>query len=518
METKKIIVIGSGFGGLSAAIRLASRGHQVTLFEKRDQIGGRAYVYRQDGFTFDGGPTVITAPYMFDELWSLAGARREDYFSLVPLDPFYRLFDHQKQYLDYNGDHEFILSQIEQFNPADKEGYSQFIANTKEIFDTGMALIDKPFLHFTDMLKAAPDLIRLESYRSVYGYVSKFIKDEFLRRCFSFHPLLIGGNPLDAASLYVLIHYLERNWGVHYALGGTGSIVAAMERLFEELGGTIYLNAEVDEILVKNGRAVGILLESGDVYTADVVVSNADVAYTYLNMIDPEHRRINTNRKINALKYSMSLFVIYFGTNRLYRDTDLKHHNIIFSERYKGLLREIFGNQGLPEDFSLYLHMPTITDPSLAPDGHEAFYVLSPVPNLNANINWETTAPLYRDAIMKFLEDNYLPGLQESLVTEHYIDPLHFKYALNSHLGAGFSVQPVLLQSAWFRPHNKSEDIEGLYFAGAGTHPGAGLPGVLASGKIVDDLIGGPPLGTINAGMAVMSDIGADEPEMAAAD
>lgn len=499
METKKIIVVGSGFGGLSAAIRLASRGHQVSIFEKRDKLGGRAYVYEQDGFTFDGGPTVITAPYMFDELWTLVDANREDYFSLVELDPFYRLFDHQKRYLDYNANHDFILNQIERFNPADKEGYSRFIDSTKEIFDAGMALIDQPFLNFTDMLKVAPDLIRLESYRSVYGYVSKFIEDEFLRRCFSFHPLLIGGNPFDAASLYVLIHYLERNWGVHYALGGTGSIVEAMGRLFEELGGKLYLNAEVDEILVKNGKTTGILLESGDVYPADVVVSNADVAYTYLQMIDREHRRVNTNHKISSMKYSMSLFVIYFGTNRQYRDSDLKHHNIIFSKRYKGLLKEIFGKRGLPEDFSLYLHMPTITDPSLAPEGHEAFYVLSPVPNLNADIDWVKTAPLYRNTIMEFLEENYLPGLQESLVTEHYIDPLHFKNTLNSHLGAGFSVQPVLLQSAWFRPHNKSEDIDGLYFAGAGTHPGAGLPGVMASGKIVDHLIGGPPLGTVTA-------------------
>jgi phytoene desaturase len=506
VETKRIIVVGSGFGGLSAAIRLASRGHQVTLFEKRDQLGGRAYVYRQDGFTFDGGPTVITAPFMFDELWTIAQARREDYFSLVPLDPFYRLFDHEKRYLDYNSDHDFILSQIERINPTDKEGYTRFIESTKEVFETGMALIDQPFLHVTDMLKVAPDLIRLESYRSVYGYVSKFIKDDFLRRCFSFHPLLIGGNPFDAASLYVLIHYLERNWGVHYAMGGTGSIVEAMGRLFEELGGQVYLNAEVDEILVKNGKAVGILLESGDVFSADAVISNADVAYTYLNMIDPEHRRINTDHKISSLKYSMSLFVIYFGTNRQYRDTPLKHHNIIFSKRYKGLLKEIFGNQGLPEDFSLYLHMPTYTDPSMAPAGHEAFYVLSPVPNLRADIDWEQMARPYRDAIMQFLEDNYLPGLQEAIVSEHYIDPLHFKQALNSHLGAGFSVQPVLLQSAWFRPHNQSEDIQGLYFAGAGTHPGAGLPGVLASGKIVDNLIGGPPLGTIHARGVTMSE------------
>lgn len=497
MQTKKIIVIGSGFGGLSAAIRLASRGHEVLLFEKRDKLGGRAYVYEKDGFVFDGGPTVITAPYMFDDLWGLADARREDYFKLVPLDPFYRIFDHNRRYLDYNGDEQFILNEIKRFSPADMDGYKQFIQQTKEIFNTGMGLIDKPFLHVGDMLKVAPDLIRLESYRSVYGYVSKYIKDDFLRRCFSFHPLLIGGNPLDAASLYVLIHYLERNWGVHYALGGTGSIVKAMGKLFEELGGTVHLNAEVDKILVKNGKAMGIQLVTGDTYTADLIVSNADVAYTYMNMIDPAYRQINTDRRVMGYKYSMSLFVIYFGTNRRYTDTDLKHHNIIFSKRYKGLLRDIFSSNDLPQDFSLYLHMPTQTDPSLAPPGHEAFYVLSPVPNLKASIDWDENAVAYRDAIMEFLEDNYLPGLSSSLVTDFYIDPLHFQNTLNSYLGSGFSVQPTLLQSAWFRPHNQSEDIGNLYFAGAGTHPGAGLPGVLASGKIVDELIGGPPHGSV---------------------
>jgi phytoene desaturase len=493
---KKIIIIGSGFGGLAAGIRLASRGHQVSIYEQRDRLGGRAYVYQQDGFTFDGGPTVITAPYMFDELWKIVQLDREDYYKLVPLDPFYRIFDHERNFLDYNGDHEFILKQIEKFNPADKLGYTRFIEKTKTIFETGMALIDKPFLHVTDMLKVAPDLLRLESYRSVYGYVSKFIQDEFLRRCFSFHPLLIGGNPLDAASLYVLIHYLERNWGVHYALGGTGSIVTAMGRLFQELGGDIHLGTEIEEILVKDGKASGVRVRGGAEIKADIVISNGDVAYTYMNMIQAQHRRVNTDARIKHMRYSMSLFVIYFGTNKRYTDTPLRHHNIILSERYKGLLRDIFAQKDLPGDFSLYLHMPTYTDSSLAPAGHESFYVLSPVPNLKANIDWQQEAPRYRNTLMQFLEENYLPDLEEHLVAEHYIDPLHFQNDLNSYLGAGFSVQPTLLQSAWFRPHNQSEDIKNLYFVGAGTHPGAGLPGVLASAKIVDELIGGAPYGT----------------------
>lgn len=488
---QKIIVIGSGFGGLSAAIRLAARGHAVELFEQRDKLGGRAYVYEIDGFKFDGGPTVITAPFLFDELWELAGRKREDYFQLVPCDPFYRIFDHTGRAFDYNGDHDFILRQIDQWNPADKEGYDRFIRTTKEIFDTGMALIDKPFLHATDMIKVVPDLVRLQSYRSVYGYVSKFIDNEFLRRCFSFHPLLIGGNPLDAASLYVLIHYLEREWGIHYALGGTHAIITAMGKLFEELGGTIHLNSPVAEIAMEGKRASGVRLADGSVHSADAVVSNADVAWTYLNLVPAHVRRKNSDAAIKRKKYSMSLFVIYFGTKRLYRDSSkLAHHNIILSERYKGLLRDIFKQDYLPADFSLYLHMPTLTDPSMAPEGHEAFYVLSPVPHLGANIDWTVTAKPYRDAIMNFLEENYLPDLQANIVAEHHIDPLHFQNTLSSYLGSAFSVQPILTQSAWFRPHNRSEDIDNLYFVGAGTHPGAGLPGVLSSAKIVDGLIG----------------------------
>jgi phytoene desaturase len=487
--TKRVIVIGSGFGGLAVAARLALRGHAVTLFEKRDKLGGRAYVYEQNGFRFDGGPTVITAPWLFDEIWTLAGRRREDYFQLVQCDPFYRIFDHTGRHFDYNGDTNFILQQIEQWNPADKAGYERFIHSTKEIFETGMALIDKPFLKVGDMVRVAPDLIRLQSYRSVYGYVSQFIQDAFLRRCFSFHPLLIGGNPLDAASLYVLIHYLEREWGIHYALGGTGAIVDAFGRLLAELGVQVHCSAAVAEILVDGRKAKGVRLADGTIHAADVVVSNADVAWTYLNLIPAHARKKNTDRRIQGYKYSMSLFVIYFGTKRRYTDAGLAHHNIILGERYEGLLRDIFDRKVLPEDFSLYLHMPTITDPSIAPPGHEGFYVLSPVPHLGSGVDWTKQAKPYRDAILNFLEANYLPDLQANIVAEHYIDPLHFQNTLNSYLGSAFSVQPILTQSAWFRPHNQSEDFDNLYFVGAGTHPGAGLPGVLSSAKIVDGLI-----------------------------
>ena len=490
--SKKIIVIGTGFGGLGAAARLAARGYKVEMFEKRDKPGGRAYVYEKNGFKFDGGPTVITAPFMFDDIFTVAGKNREDYIKFVPCQPFYRIFNHEGRFFDYNSDEEFTLRQIEQWNEADKKGYLDFLSTTKAIFDKGFVeLADAPFLKFTDMLKVAPDLIKLQSYRSVYNYVSKFIKDDFLRRCFSFHPLLVGGNPFDTTSIYAMIHYLEREWGVHYAMGGTGSIVKGLCDLIEDLGGKIHLNTEVDEILVDGKSVSGIRLKDGTIHKADHIISNADVPFTYRYLIDEKYRKKYTNRKLDRMHYSMSLFVNYFGTNRRYTDTKLKHHNIILGERYKGLLKDIFHNKKVSEDFSLYLHMPTITDPSIAPDGCESFYVLSPVPHLDSGTDWTTAAKPYRDVIMQFLEDNYLPDLQKHIVAEHYIDPIHFRDELNSFKGSAFSVEPLLTQSAWFRPHNRSEEFSNLYFVGAGTHPGAGLPGVLSSSKIAEDLITG---------------------------
>jgi phytoene desaturase len=493
--SEKVILIGSGFGGLGAAARLAARGYEVEIFEKLDMAGGRAYVFEQDGFKFDAGPTVITAPFMFDDIFAAGGRRREDYVEFRPLDPFYRIFNHNGRPFDYNDDPAFIADQIRNWNLADAEGYSRFMQTTRAIFEKGFVeLADKPFLSVSSMLKVAPDLIRLKSHRSVYSYVSQFIENDFLRRCFSFHPLLIGGNPFDASSIYAMIHYLERQWGVHYVMGGTGALVAALVRLIEDLGGRFHFNREVAEILVDNRRASGVRLVDGSLHYADYVVSNADVAWTNLNLIPGRARSLRNSdlRWKKLTRYSMSLVVIYFGTNRLYRhDGRLAHHNIILSERYQGLLADIFRHKVLPDDFSLYLHMPTITDPSVAPPGHDAFYVLSPVPHLGGGINWAQAAKPYRDAIMQFLEDNYLPDLQQHIVAERMIDPRHFQTALNSYLGTGFSVEPILTQSAWFRPHNRSEDIDNLYFAGAGTHPGAGLPGVLSSSIIVEELIAG---------------------------
>jgi phytoene desaturase len=490
---KKIIVIGSGFGGLGAANRLAAKGHEVTIIEKRDKLGGRGYQYEIDGFKFDGGPTVITAPYMFDELFAAAGRRREDYFELLPLDPFYRIFDQEGNHFDYHHQMDDMLTEIDRFNPADKAGYERFIHKTKAIFESLFPYTDQPFLTPGSMLKIMPDVIRLQAMVSTYLHVARYIKHPFLRRALSFHPLLIGGNPFDTPSIYTLIVQFERQWGVYYARGGTGAIVDGLGRLFAEQGGQVQFNSEVEEILVDGRRVTGVRLADGTEHRADVVVCNGDVAYSYRHLIPVQHRRKYSNRHIDRMKFSNSLFVIYFGAKRRYRDSQLRHHNIIFNQRYKGLMKDIFSSAPLPEDFSLYLHMPSLTDPSVAPEGCESFYVLSLVPDLASGTDWATAAKPYRDRIMQFLEDNYLPDLQANIVAEHVIDPRHFQKTLNSYRGAAFAIKPTLFQSAWLRPHSRSEDLDNLYFVGAGVHPGAGVPSVLASGKIAAELIDPTP-------------------------
>ena len=486
----RIIVIGSGFGGLSAAIRLRAQGHEVTVVEQRDNPGGRAYVYQQDGFTFDGGPTIITAPWLFDELFATAGKQVADYVQIVPIDPFYQIRFEDGTVFRYNGDTNAIIEQIKRLNPGDERGYRAFLKQSERVFGAGMSLIDKPFTTLMDMVKVLPDLIRLRADRSVAGLANRHIRDERLRQVFSFHPLLVGGNPFETTSIYTLIHHLEQKWGVWFAMGGTGKLVDAFVRCLQDIGGELRLSTPVQEITVdeRTGKANGVRLASGEVLKADAVVSNGDVAFTYKHLVAPKWRKKNTDARIDGLDYSMSLMVIYFGTNKQYHD--IAHHEIIMGPRYKGLLDEVFGTKTLAKDFSLYLHRPTATDPSLAPPGCDAWYVLSPVPHLGGPTDWRVTAQSYRDRIMQYLEDRYLPGLSQHIVTEHRIDPLHFRDTLSSHLGSAFSVQPTLFQSAWFRPHNRSEDIPNLYFAGAGTHPGAGLPGVISSGKIVADLIG----------------------------
>jgi phytoene desaturase len=488
-QTRQIVVIGSGFGGLGAACRLQSRGYDVTILEARDKPGGRAYVYQQDGFTFDAGPTVITAPFLIDEIFAAAGRKTEDYVKIVPVDPFYRIEFHDGRSFAYNNVTEEIEASIRAFAPDDLDGYRRMIRKAEAIFKKGfLDLSDKPFLKFTDMMTIAPDLIKLESHKTVYKFVSQHVKDPMLRRVFSFHPLLVGGNPFQTTSIYALIHHLEKEWGVHYAMGGTGALVQAMVKLFQELGGKIHLSKPVKEILLTKDRKVrGVETLDGEVFPAQGVVSNADVANTYRKMIPAAARKKNTDRRMENMRYSMSLFVAYFGTRKKY--PDVAHHTIILGERYQELLDDIFNKKLLSDDFSLYLHRPSATDPAMAPEGCDCFYVLSPVPHLGSGTDWSVEGDRYMKKILDFLDAKYLPGLNKNLATSLYITPADFETKLNSYLGAAFSFEPVFTQSAWFRPHNESEDIGNLFFAGAGTHPGAGIPGVLCSSKIAESLV-----------------------------
>jgi phytoene desaturase len=486
----KAIVIGSGFGGLGAAIRLQARGYQTTLLEMRDQPGGRAYVYHDKGFTYDAGPTIITAPFLIDELFALAGKKTEDYVQIVPCNPFYRIEFYNGQSFDYTGNTNEIIEQIKKFNSEDVPGYLKFVEHTENIFKRAFIdLADHPFSKFWEMIKVAPDLIRLRSHESVYRMVKRFIKHPFLRQVFSFHPLLVGGNPFQSSSIYGMIHYLERKWGVHFVMGGTGALVRALVKLFEEMGGEVKLNSKVVELLVSNGKAEGVKLANGEAIYAPVVVSNADVAHFYMNHVKPEYRRKWSNRHLKKMDYSMGLFLIYFGTNRTY--PDLAHHTIVLTERYKKLLDDIFHHKVLAKDFSLYLHAPTRTDASLAPPGCECFYVLSPVPHLGGNIDWEKEKDRYAEAILESLE-TLCPDLRKHIVSKIIFTPKDFETTLDAHLGSAFQFEPILTQSAWFRPHNVSEDIKGFYLVGAGTHPGAGVPGVLSSAKLLDRVIPNP--------------------------
>ena len=487
----KAVVIGSGFGGLAAAVRLRVMGWDVTVLEALDQPGGRARVFERDGFTFDAGPTVITAPHLIAELFELAGRDPRDYYSLVPVDPFYRILFDDGSALDYTGDEERLLAQIARFDERDVDGYRRLARMSERIFDTGFTqLADQPFDRLSDMLRVLPAMLRLQSYRSVHGLVSRYIRDPRLRQAFTFEPLLVGGNPFRTPSIYLLIHWLERKWGVHFAMGGTTTVVHALVRLLDELGVEVRLGTPVEEIIVEHGRTVAVATADGARLPCELVVSNADPSFVYSRMLAPTVQRQHTPRAVSRVRQSMSLFVGYFGTRRTY--PDLAHHTILLGPRYRELLDDIFRQRTLARDFSLYLHAPTRTDPSLAPPGSETFYVLSPVPNLRAGIDWRREGAPYFARIRESLEERLLPGLEGSLATQFHMTPLDFEQTLRSVDGAAFGPEPVLTQSAWFRYHNRSPDVAGLYFVGAGTHPGGGIPGVLSSAKVLERVVPRP--------------------------
>jgi len=476
------IVIGSGFGGLAAAIRLRVRGYRVTVLEKLDAPGGRAYVHHQDGFTFDAGPTIITAPFLFEELWALCGRRMADDIDLRLMQPFYRVRFDDGSWFDYRGDAASMREEVARFNPADVAGYDSFMREAEFCYKLGFEdMADKAFDTLGDLISAVPSMVRMRAWRSLHAMVASHFSDPKLRIVMSFHPLLIGGDPFAVTSAYSLIAPLERRYGVHSAMGGTGALVRGLVSLLEGAGGELRCNSEVQRIDIDRGRATGVTLRNGQRLAADLVVSNADSAWTYRHLVEPEHRRHWTDRKIDSGRYSMGLYVWYFGTRKRYED--VPHHMMVLGPRYKELLQDIFRHKKLTDDFSLYLHRPTATDPSLAPPGCDTFYALVPVPHLDSGTDWLAHAETYRQAVQRRLEATVLPGLGKEIVSSKVTTPLDFQDRLLSFKGAGFGLEPLLLQSAWFRPHNRSEDVQGLYLVGASTHPGAGLPGVLSSAK-----------------------------------
>ncbi|MFS2216110.1 phytoene desaturase [Telluria sp. Tellsp104] len=483
------VVVGAGFGGLALAIRLQAQGVQTTLLEKRDKPGGRAYVYEDEGFVFDAGPTVITDPSALEELFTAAGRRMADYVELLPVSPFYRLCWEDGSHFDYANDQEALDRQIHARNPADVAGYRRFLAYSQAVFAEGyLKLGAVPFLSFRDLISAGPQLARLQAWRSVYGIVSRFIQDEQLRQAFSFHSLLVGGNPFATSSIYTLIHALERQWGVWFPRGGTGALVRGLVELFEDLGGRIELNAPVAAIETQGTRVTGVRLDDGRLFKADAVASNADVVHTYAHLLGAHPRGAAQADALRKKRFSNSLFVLYFGLD--HHHDQLRHHTVCFGPRYRELITEIFGGNALADDFSLYLHAPCITDASLAPPGCGSHYVLAPVPHLgNAPIDWTVEGPRYGDRIFDYLEQRYMPGLRSQLVTSRIFTPLDFRDELNAHLGSAFSLEPILTQSAWFRPHNRDADLSNLYLVGAGTHPGAGVPGVIGSAKATAGLM-----------------------------
>ena len=484
----KAIVIGAGFGGIAAALRLRAKGYAVTLIDRCAALGGRAQVYEREGFRHDAGPTVITAPFLFEELFALFGESFADHVKLVPLTPWYRFQFADGDTFDYGGTLEATLAEIERIEPRDRAGYLALLEHSRRIYDIGFTQLSaQPFHRLGTMLRQVPHLLGLRNYETVWQMVSRHLVSDKLRRAFSIQPLLVGGNPFDTTSIYGLIHFLERAHGVHFAMGGTGAVTQALGGLMERQGITLRLSTTVERVRIEQGVARGVVLADGTVVEADVVVSDADAAHLYRDLVPRAEQAFATRVKLSQAHYSMGLFVMYFGTTRTY--PDVAHHTIWMGERYRELLNDIFHRQKLSEDFSLYVHRPTATDPSFAPAGQDSFYVLCPVPNLQADIDWAIEGPRLRDRIVDALERTMLPGLKAAITADFFKTPEDFRDEYRSVHGAGFSVAPIFRQSAWFRFHNQSESVRNLYLVGAGTHPGAGVPGVLCSAKVIDALI-----------------------------
>ena len=484
----KSIVIGSGFGGIAAALRLKAKDHDVTLIEKHPDLGGRARVFKKNGFTFDAGPTVITAPYLIEELFELFNKKANDYIKLTPLNTWYRFIFEDGEKFDYSGNEDQMKKQIGKINEDDVKGYEELVKFTKKIFDKGFTeLADVPFDKPLVMMRQLPALLKLKSYKSVYSLVSSYIKNEKLRRMLSMHPLLVGGNPFTTTSIYGLILYLEKKWGIHYSMGGTGNIIKGLEKLMAEEGIEIIKGHEVINIISINNKIEGVKLDNQKEISANNVICNADPPAVYERLLNQSKVNSLFAWKQKRMEYSMGLFVYYFGTKKTY--PDVEHHTIKFGDKYKEHLNDIFDKKKLNKDISYYLHRPSATDKSMAPDGNDCFYVLVPVPNNQSKLDWKIEGEKMKDLVIDKMEKALLPNLRKNIVADFYLTPDYFEKELNTKFGSGFSIQPKFTQSAYFRFHNKSEVCEGLYFVGAGTHPGAGVPGVLSSAKVLDKII-----------------------------
>ncbi|OYY49445.1 MAG: phytoene dehydrogenase [Methylophilales bacterium 28-44-11] len=485
---KRALVIGGGFGGMAAALRLRAKNYDVTIVDRAPMLGGRGQVFIRNGYKHDAGPTVITAPFLLEELFALFNEKLSVHITFVPLKPWYRFYFADKTTFDYGGTLEETLTEIEKISPGDVSGYRRLLKHSQRIFDIAFVQLSSvPFNHFFKMISLIPKLVLLRSYETVWQMVCRFLKHEKLRQAFSIQPLLVGGNPFSTTSIYGLIHYLERAYGVFFAMGGTGAIVNALSDLMKRQGIHIVLNTTVTKIDIENNQAKRVILSDGTTQEVDLIVSNADPTYLYQNMVETHQTATSTKFKLKVAHYSMGLFVVYFGSTKKYED--VAHHTIWLGKTYKKLLHNIFDKKILSDDFSLYLHRPTATDTSFAPEGCDSFYVLCPVPNLQGNVNWETEGELLKNRIIDALDQTILPDLKQHIVEDFFMSPVDFKQNYLSTHGAGFSIAPIFRQSAWFRFHNQSEKIKNLYIVGAGTHPGAGLPGVLCSAKVVDSML-----------------------------
>ena len=494
-DTRRACVVGAGFGGLALAIRLQSAGIATTVIEGRDRPGGRAYFWQRDGFTFDAGPTVVTDPDCLRELWALSGHDMDEDLELMPVMPFYRLNWPDGTNFDYSNDDENLRKEIARLDPADVAGYDAFLQYAAGVYEEGYVKLGTvPFLDFKSMIKAAPALAKYQAWRSVYAMVSKYIRNEKLREALSFHTLLVGGNPMKTSSIYALIHKLEKDGGVWWTRGGTNRLIAGMVRHFERLGGTIRLGDPVARVETTGKRATAVHTQSGWSAQFDAVASNADIMHSYRDLLGDSHRGRKYAKGLAKKSFSPSLFVVHFGVEGTW--PGIPHHMILFGPRYKGLLDDIYDKGVLPADFSIYLHHPTVTDPGMAPEGKSTFYALVPVAHLGKlAVDWDIVGPQLEKRILDEVGRRLIPDIHDRIVTSFHYTPKDFGHDLNAHLGSAFSLEPVLTQSAWFRGHNRDDVIDNFYLVGAGTHPGAGIPGVVGSAKataglMIEDLSG----------------------------